>query len=143
MLVQDFLYASVQRLPDKTALVCGDRRFSYAEIDTMTNRLGNALLAAGVRRGDRVALFLDNSVEAVVGIFATLKAGGVFVVVHPTTKTPIWGGDKYYMSGSVSREYFVSAIPVWMVIDKSGLVKAPHMGYEAETRAILDEAIGR
>jgi len=45
--------------------------------------------------------------------------------------------------GSVARAYFVSGIPVWMVIDESGLVKAPHMGYEAETRATLDEAIGR
>jgi long-chain acyl-CoA synthetase len=86
MLVQDFLRDSAQRLPDKTALVCRDRRLTYAEIDAMTNRLANALTASGVRRGDRVALYLDNSVEAVIGIFATLKAGGVFVVVHPTTK---------------------------------------------------------
>ena len=86
MLVQDSLYTSAQRLPDKTALVCQERRLSYAQLDTMTNQLGNALVEAGVRRGDRVVLFLDNSVEAVVGIFAVLKAGGVFVVVHPTTK---------------------------------------------------------
>jgi peroxiredoxin len=46
-------------------------------------------------------------------------------------------------SGSVSRAYFLSAIPVWMVIDKSGLVKAPNVGYSDETGAIIDEAIGR
>ncbi len=86
MLVQDFLYASAQCLPDKTALVSQNRRFSYAEIDAMTNRLGNALVAAGVKRGDRVVIFLDNSVEAVIGIFAALKAGSVFVVLHPSTK---------------------------------------------------------
>lgn len=86
MLVQDFLYASAARSPDKTALVCQNQRLSYAEIDEMTNRLANALIAAGVRRGDRVALFLDNSVEAVIGVFAVLKAGGVFVMINPTTK---------------------------------------------------------
>ncbi len=86
MLVHDFLCASAARSPDKTALVCQDRRLSYAEIDTMTNRLASALIAAGVRRGDRVALFLNNSVEAVIGIFAVLKAGGVFVMINPTTK---------------------------------------------------------
>jgi len=45
--------------------------------------------------------------------------------------------------GSVSRAYFVSAIPVWMVIDKSGRVKAPNVGYSDEAGAIIDEAIGR
>jgi peroxiredoxin len=45
-------------------------------------------------------------------------------------------------SGSVSRDYFVSAIPVWMVIDRSGRVKAPNIGYSDETGAIVDEAIG-
>jgi peroxiredoxin len=45
--------------------------------------------------------------------------------------------------GSVARAYFLSGVPVWMVIDESGLVKAPHMGYAEDTGAILDEAIGR
>jgi peroxiredoxin len=46
-------------------------------------------------------------------------------------------------SGSVSRAYFVSAIPAWMVIDKSGVVKAPNIGYLDETGTIIDAAIGR
>jgi peroxiredoxin len=45
--------------------------------------------------------------------------------------------------GSVSREYFVSAIPAWMLIDKSGLVKAPTIGYSDETGTIIDAVIGR
>ena len=45
--------------------------------------------------------------------------------------------------GSVSRAYFVSAIPAWIIIDKSGLVKAPNLGYSDETRTIIDEAIAR
>ena len=52
----------------------------------MTNRLANAMIAAGVRRGDRVVIFLENSIEVVIGIFATLKAGAMFVVVHHSTK---------------------------------------------------------
>jgi amino acid adenylation domain-containing protein len=73
-------------LPNKLALVCGDRRLTYAELEAMANRLANALVAGGVERGDRVAIHLDNSVEAVVAVFATLKADGVFVPVNPTTK---------------------------------------------------------
>lgn len=45
--------------------------------------------------------------------------------------------------GSVSRGYFVSAIPAWMVIDESGRVKAANVGYSDEAGAIIDEAIGR
>jgi amino acid adenylation domain-containing protein len=86
MLVQDFLEQSAARLPGKVALVCGDRRFTYAEIEVQANRLAQALRAGGVDRGARVAIYLPNCVEAVIAIFATLKAGGVFVMVNPTTK---------------------------------------------------------
>lgn len=86
MLVHEFLTHSTSRLPQKIALVCGGQRLTYAELDAMSNRLGNALLQGGVRRGDRVAIHLHNSVEAVVGIFAVMKAGGTFVFINASTK---------------------------------------------------------
>jgi amino acid adenylation domain-containing protein len=86
MLVQDFLEESAQRVPGKVALVCDNQRLSYSEIDERANRLANAMIACGVCRGDRVAIFLPNSVAMVVGIFAALKAGGTFVVINNTTK---------------------------------------------------------
>jgi long-chain acyl-CoA synthetase len=86
MLVQDFLHNSAERYPDKVALVCDGLRLTYAEIDAAADRLANALLAHGVSRGARVAIYLPNSVPSVVGIFAALKAGGVFVVVNATTR---------------------------------------------------------
>ena len=86
LLVHDFLEQSAKRTPEKTALVHGTQRFSYAEIDAMANRLANALSDRGVTRGDRVVLFLPNNVELVVGIFAVLKANAVFVVVNSSTK---------------------------------------------------------
>lgn len=85
-LVHSFLEESAAQTPDKTALVCGEQRLTYAQIDAMANRLAQALLANGVGRGDRVLLFLPNSVELVVGIFATLKANAVFVPVNHSTK---------------------------------------------------------
>lgn len=85
-LVQDFLEQSAARRPEKVALVCDGNRWTYGQIDRMANRLAHFLLEKGVQRGDRVVLFMQNSLEVVVGIFATLKAGGVFVVVNPTTK---------------------------------------------------------
>lgn len=86
MLVHDFLEDSARRTPDKVALVIKGDRFTYAEIDGLAARAAAALRANGLLPGDRVALFLDNSLESVVGLFGVLKAGGVFVMVNPTAK---------------------------------------------------------
>jgi long-chain acyl-CoA synthetase len=86
MLVHQMLEASADRLSHKLALVCEEQRLSYAELEAAANRLANALRAHGVGRGDRVAIYLPNSTELVVAIFAAMKAGGVFVVVNNTTK---------------------------------------------------------
>jgi long-chain acyl-CoA synthetase len=84
--VEEFLESSARRLPDKVALVCDDRRWTYAELDRHADRLAAAFRQLGVQAGDRIAVHLDNSAAAVIAIFATLKAGGVFVLVNPTTK---------------------------------------------------------
>ena len=86
MLVQEFLERSAARTPDKTALVCGNHRLSYAEIDDQANRFAAYLMAHGLQRGDRVAIYLPNGVEAVISLFGALKAGGVFVMLNATTK---------------------------------------------------------
>lgn len=86
LLVRDFLEHSANRLPDKVALVCDGQRLTYSQIDETANRLAHALAEKGVRRGDRVGLYLHNSIELVVGIFAILKAGAVFVAINATTK---------------------------------------------------------
>lgn len=86
MLVTDFLEKSAARLPEKTALVIEGRRHSYAEIDSMASSIAGALVSDGLKKGERAAIFADNSVEAVASIFAVLKAGGVFLMINPTTK---------------------------------------------------------
>lgn len=86
MLVQQFLEESARRFPDKTALVYGNRRFTYGDLDAQANRLARDLAASGISRGDRVAVYLENSPEAVTAVFAILKAGAVFLVINPTVK---------------------------------------------------------
>jgi amino acid adenylation domain-containing protein len=86
MRVEQFLHDSARRHPQKAALVCGARRVSYAELRDAVLRLAAALRRRGVARGDRVVLFLDNSPEAVVGLFAALQVGAVFSLVNPGTK---------------------------------------------------------
>ncbi len=86
MRVEQFLTDSASRLPDKTAIVAGKKRLSFAELDRMSDRLAGALIARGVARGDRVVVFMENAWEAVVSIFAVLKAGAVFSPINPSTK---------------------------------------------------------
>jgi amino acid adenylation domain-containing protein len=89
MLLDRTLHDSAQRHPDKLALVCGERRVTYAEVNNGANALAHGLLKLGLQRQQRVVIFLDNSVEAVQAIYAAMKAAGMFVVVNPQTK-----GDK-------------------------------------------------
>lgn len=74
------------RTPDKVALICEGQRLTYRQVEADANRVANGLRAAGVQRGDRVGVWLPNSVEAVLAIFGILKAGATFVVVNTTTK---------------------------------------------------------
>lgn len=86
LLVHDFLERSAERNPGKIALIFDGQQLTYAEINGMTDRLAAAFSRHGVVRGDRIVLFLPNSVELVVGIFAALKANAVFVVLNDTMK---------------------------------------------------------
>ena len=57
MRVEEFLTQSRNRFPDKTALVDGSRRTSYALMEELTNRFGNVLRGCGLHRGDRVVIY--------------------------------------------------------------------------------------
>ncbi|RJQ17673.1 MAG: AMP-dependent synthetase [Nitrospiraceae bacterium] len=85
-LVNNLLEGSAERFPEKVAIVHKGKRLTYSAIDEMVNKLAAALMENGIKRGDRVAVFMDNSIEAVVSIFAVLKAGAVFMMINHTTK---------------------------------------------------------
>ncbi|MBS1868315.1 MAG: AMP-binding protein [Actinobacteria bacterium] len=72
--------------PDKEALVAGDRRLTFAELDAAASALAARLHALGVQRGERVAILLPNGVEAAIAIYGTLRAGAAFVPLNPTIK---------------------------------------------------------
>jgi long-chain acyl-CoA synthetase len=86
MQLEEFLERSAREMPEKTALVAGDRRLTYREVDQTCNRMAHGLRAAGMQRGDRVTVWLENTIESALAVFAILKAGGVFMMVNPTTK---------------------------------------------------------
>jgi acyl-CoA synthetase (AMP-forming)/AMP-acid ligase II len=79
VLVHHFLEQSALESPEKTAVVHDDRRVTYTEINAQANRLARWLVENGVKKGDRVVLFLENSLTYIVGYYGTLKAGAVTV----------------------------------------------------------------
>ena len=84
--VHDLLKDSANRWPEKSAIICDGRVHTFGRIDQDSDRVACELQSAGVARGDRVAVFMENSAELVVSVFGILKAGAVFVVINPTTK---------------------------------------------------------
>ncbi|WP_285564531.1 non-ribosomal peptide synthetase [Streptomyces sp. RTGN2] len=75
----DEFAAWVGHKPGAEALVCRDRSLSYAELDRRANRLAHALIGAGVRPQDPVAVLIGRDVEMTVALFAVAKAGAVYV----------------------------------------------------------------
>src|ERR1041384_1453398 len=78
----DLLRRTAARLPDKTAVICGDLRWSYAELDRIVNRLANGRAALGIARGDRVAILSRNSHAFVALRFAVARLGAVLVPIN-------------------------------------------------------------
>jgi amino acid adenylation domain-containing protein len=85
-LLHETLLASAERVPEREAVVAGAARLSYAELLDRSLRLARGLQDLGVGRGDRVAIYMDNSAAGATALYAALLAGGVFVIVNPQTK---------------------------------------------------------
>jgi fatty-acyl-CoA synthase len=67
---------------DDVALIEGGTRTTWAEFEERTNRLGHALMTLGVRRGDRIAVLMFNSVTFMETVFAVAKLGAIVVPVN-------------------------------------------------------------
>ena len=80
--IGDLLWRSAARFPNKTAIVYGQLRQTYAELDKVVNRTANALMERGVRKGDRVALLSHNNHGFVVVNFALARLGAIMVPIN-------------------------------------------------------------
>jgi amino acid adenylation domain-containing protein len=81
--VLERIAAHAERAPTAIAVVCGEERVSYATLEERASRLAHALRRLGVGREVRVGVYLERSVDLVVGMLAILKAGGAFVPIDP------------------------------------------------------------
>lgn len=87
MRVETVFRAQARRHPDKLALVCGDQRLTYRELEQGILELASGLQQQGVAPGDRIVLYLQNGVEIVELLFAAFALGAIVVPV--TTRLTI------------------------------------------------------
>ncbi|NWA25217.1 amino acid adenylation domain-containing protein, partial [Pseudomonas gingeri] len=81
--VHGLFEAQVQRTPEALAVVHGEQRLSYRELNEQANRLAHALRKQGVQPDSRVGICVERGAEMVVGLLAILKAGGGYVPLDP------------------------------------------------------------
>jgi amino acid adenylation domain-containing protein/thioester reductase-like protein len=75
--------AQMARAPEAVAINCGERSWTYCEVEEAANRLAHLLTAHGVGPGERVALLSDRSAEAIMAILAVLKTGAAYLPIDP------------------------------------------------------------
>ncbi len=85
-LLSDLVDQAAGRWPDRPALTHGGVTLTYTTLAQQVRAAAHGLAALGVRRGERVALYLDKCVEMVIGCFGSAAAGAVFVPVNPVLK---------------------------------------------------------
>jgi fatty-acyl-CoA synthase len=108
-----FLARSAAVFPDKTAVVHGDRRYAYRELEARVHRLASALRARGLGRHDRVAFLCPNIPAMLEAHYGVPAAGGVLVAINTRLNTDEIG---YILQHSGARFLFVDA-------ELEGLVK--------------------
>ena len=79
MLIKDMLRMNASRMPNKNALVMGEKSLSYGQLNIRVNRLSRGMLALSMHKGDRVAVLTHNSIEYYEIYLALSKIGGVMV----------------------------------------------------------------
>ncbi len=79
----ELLSEAAKKYPDSPCTIFKGARITYREMDEITDRLAAGLASIGVRKGDRVGIFMPNTPQFVMAFFAVLKLGGIVVAINP------------------------------------------------------------
>ena len=88
MNLKQLLEGTASEMPQNTAIVLGTQRVSYREFDQTSNRVANALISLGIKRGDHVAILMSRTPEWLINCFGALKAGAAGVLLDTGAKAP-------------------------------------------------------
>lgn len=83
--LHEYLSGNAAEAPNRLAVVDGEESITYGELDRRADAAARSLIDMGVKKGDRVGLYLEKSIDAVVAIYGVLKAGGAYVPLDPSS----------------------------------------------------------
>jgi long-chain acyl-CoA synthetase len=86
-LLGEALLISAKKKPQQPAIIYKDIEYSYENLKDSALKLSAYLRSIGIKKGERVAVFMNNSFECAVSIYGISIAGAVFMVINPQTKT--------------------------------------------------------
>ena len=84
--IHEYLRIRAEEMPDKTAIIFYGREISYRELDEASDRFAAYLSRNGVKKGDRVAIFMANCPQYIIAHFGTQKIGGIVCPCSPLFK---------------------------------------------------------
>ena len=87
-LVYELIHESSQNVPGNKAIISGEHSLNYQQLSNTANEVASSFLTLGLRKQERVAIYLPKSIENVLSMFAATQAGGVFVPINPLLKAP-------------------------------------------------------
>ena len=85
-LLGEALLISAERYPSKNAIIFKSEEYSYSDLKVSALNLAHHLIITGVKRGDRIAIYMNNSWECAVAIYGVTLTGAVFLLINPQTK---------------------------------------------------------
>ena len=88
MSIKEALENTASEIPHKEAIVLGAQRVTYGELDEASNRVANALLGLGMKKGANVAILMSHSPEWAINYFGVIKGGGVAALLSTALKAP-------------------------------------------------------
>ncbi|MFW9983317.1 MAG: long-chain fatty acid--CoA ligase [Candidatus Odinarchaeota archaeon] len=121
----EFLAQSAKKRPQQTAVIHNNQRISYSELDLSSQKFALSLNQLGVKKGDRVALFLHNVPEYIISYYGALRQGAVIVPMNPLIKEEEF------------KSIFTSTLPKILVLDEALLsVATPSLNEFSQVNTI-------
>ena len=88
MSIKEALENAASAIPNKEAIVLDTQRITYGELDEASNRVANALMKLGMKKGTHVAILMSHSPKWVISYFGVIKGGGIAVLLNTALKAP-------------------------------------------------------
>jgi amino acid adenylation domain-containing protein len=82
--IHNLFEQTAKRVPDATALICGDERTNYRELNSRANQIAHSLIKLGVQPDVPVGIFMERNTDLLAGILGILKSGGAYVPLDPS-----------------------------------------------------------